>query len=264
MKKVHNKIIAITLFLLLIFSFNTFATLNLPSPTKYKYVNDYVGVVDNNSLNKIISIGKELEDKTGAQEIIVVINSTNGIDIESYANNLFRTWGIGESGKDNGLLLLVSIQDKSWRVEVGRGLEGAIPDVITNRVMTSLAKPSFVSGNYSEGLLNAYSAFSDYIASEYNTTLDKSLNITLPSNDYATNNSYNTKGIGIVGGIFIFLLIIDIIFNRGRLFRTLLNLLFISNINRRNGPRGGGSSGGGGFGGFGGGSSNGGGSSGNW
>ena len=66
----------------------------------------------------------------------------------------------------------MAINDKSWRVEVGRGLEGAIPDALTNRIMQTTAKPCFINGNYSEGLLNSYSIFSDYIASEYDVTLE--------------------------------------------------------------------------------------------
>lgn len=263
MKRLHTKILSILLLFLCILSFNSYATIEIPSPTEYKYINDYVGIMNSNDLNSIISIGKELEDKTGAQEIIVIIDSTNGIDIDSYANSLFRNWGIGESNKDNGLLILLSLKDKAWRIEVGRGLEGAIPDIITNKVMTSLATPQFANGNYNQGLLNAYSAFSDYIAAEYNVSLDKSLNISLPYQNNTVSHS-RRRSFGLMGGIFAFALFADIIFNRGRISRILLNILFISNFNRRNGPPRGGSSGGGGFGGFGGGSSNGGGSSGTW
>lgn len=165
---------------LLLISVN--AEIKIPSPTSYKYVNDYVNVINEAEVNKIISIGKELEDKTGAQAVVAVINSTNNVPIEDYAINLFRNWGIGQKNKDNGLLILLAINDRTWRVEVGRGLEGAIPDVLSNRVMESVAKPSFMEGKYGEGLLNSYSAFCDYIASEYNVTLDKSLNISVPNN----------------------------------------------------------------------------------
>lgn len=257
-----KKTIAVILLFICTLSLSISAVeLDIPNPTEYKYINDYSGVVDEDYKREIISIGKELEDKTGAQATIVIINSTDNIDIETYSNKLFRAWGIGQSNKDNGLLILLAIQDRNWRIEVGRGLEGAIPDVLSNKVMTSLAMPSFTEGNYGEGLLKAYSKFSDYIAEEYNVTLEKSLNISLPTNEQSNSNR-NLNG-GIIGGIFIFLFISDILFNRGRVSRTLLNILFISNFHNRGGggPSGGGS---GGFGNFGGGSSNGGGSSGSW
>lgn len=116
-------------------------------------------IINQPEANNIISIGKELEDKTGAQAVIVTIDSTNSIPIEQYANDLFRTWGIGQKGKDNGLLILLAIKDRTWRVEVGRGLEGAIPDALSNRIMESIAKPNFAEGNYGKGLINSYSTF---------------------------------------------------------------------------------------------------------
>lgn len=251
------KVLFSSLIIFLSLSFLIGATLDYPQPTNLKYINDYVGIVNEDDTKSILSIGKELEDKTGSQVTIVIIDSTNGIPIEDYSVNLFRTWGIGQSKKDNGLLILLALQDKRWRVEVGRGLEGAIPDALSNRVMETIAKPQFQESNYSIGLRDAYSSFCDIIAKEYNITLEKSLNIQLPS----TENS--SKGFGSISLIIIFisLVALDVLFNRGRIFSTLLNLIFWSNLSNR---RGGGSSNGGGFGGFGGGSSNGGGSSGSW
>jgi uncharacterized protein len=180
-----NKHIYFFIFFLLlvtsIFSYKVKAETNIPAPTTLKYVNDYSKIISQSELNSIISIGKELEDKTGAQVVVVIVNSTNKTPIEDYSLNLFRNWGIGQKGKDNGLLILLAINDRAWRVEVGRGLEGAIPDVLSNRVMESLAKPYFVKNQFGEGLLNSYSTFCDYIAKEYNVTLDKSLNISLPN-----------------------------------------------------------------------------------
>ena len=265
-KKIRfSKILICSLFLVLLsFSFTVSATSQPLKPTSYKYLNDYTDTISEGNAKSIVSIGKELEDKTGSQAIIVVVDSTNGVPIEDYAINLFRDWGIGQKNKDNGLLILLSINDKTWRVEVGRGLEGAIPDVLSNRVMESVAKPSFITANYGEGLLNSYSVFTDYIADEYKVTLDKSLNINLPNNinSDARSNTSSNIGMAVGGIILVVLFLLDIIFNRGRISSLLLQLIFISNLGRRNGPRGG--SGGGGFGGFGGGSSNGGGSSGGW
>lgn len=254
--------ISLLAFILLFFSITVIAGDTFPQPTNYKYINDYVGIMSNEDANKIISIGKELEDKTGAQAVVVIINSLNRVPIEDYSNKLFRNWGIGEASKDNGLLILVSIDDRQWRVEVGRGLEGAIPDALSNRVMTSIAKPSFLTGNYSEGIINSYSALCDYTSAEYGVTLDKSLNVSIPNEDKPYINGFGNKVLWIIIAIAV---LGDLLFNRGRILSSLLQVIFWSNIGR--GPRGGsGGSGGsgGGFGGFGGGSSNGGGSSGSW
>ena len=235
----------------------------LPSPTNAKYINDYTDTIDEQTTNRIISIGYELEIKTGAQAIIAVINSTEGLPIEDYALKLFRGWGIGQKGQDNGLLILLAIKDQTWRVEVGRGLEGVVPDALTNRIMTDLARPSFIQENYSEGLLASYSTVCDTIAMEYGVTLDKSLNISYAPTSPGTSNRQNILGYWIV----FILIAMDLILNRGRILSTIMQILFINSFyNRQGGPgnRNGRGPGGGGFGGFGGGSSSGGGSSGSW
>lgn len=151
----------------------TKAEKNFPKPTSLKYVNDYVGVIDDATKEYIVSVGNELEQKTGAQMTVVVIDSLEGSDIESYANSLFRQWGLGQKGKDNGVLILLSIKDKKWRVEVGRGLEGRITDIYSSRVMDDVAKPLLKEEKYGEAMKKAYSVFADDVAKEYNVTLEK-------------------------------------------------------------------------------------------
>jgi uncharacterized protein len=242
------------------------AAASIPEPTKFKYVNDYVGVVDDNTRNYIVSLGNELENKTGAQETIVVINSLDGNDINSYANELFRTWGIGQKGKDNGLLILISINDKKWRVEVGRELEGTITDIYSARVMDNIAQTFFKEGNYGEGLKSAYTTFAEDIANGYNTTLE------LPKSNSDVSQKQNQRVIRvnpIVGYFIIALFALDILLNRARVTRFLLYAIFWNSFWDGRGPRGGGFGGfgggsSGGNGGFGGGNSGGGGSSGGW
>ncbi|AWI04767.1 TPM domain-containing protein [Clostridium drakei] len=228
---------------------------NIPVPTKLKYVNDYVGVVDEESKDYIVSLGSELENKTGSQTVIVVVNSLEGKGIESYSNELFRNWGIGQKGKDNGLLIFLSINDKKWRVEVGRGLEGVITDIYSSRVMNSEAVPLFKEGKYGEGLKNAYSIFATDIAKEYNISLQGSNKITQKKKSV----SINPLIIYYILGAFA----LDVLFNKARITKFLFYLMFWNSFG--GGPRGGsGGFGGGNQGGFGGGSSSGGGSSGSW
>lgn len=247
------------IFIGLFLSFTVNASTKYPTPTNLKYINDYVGLMNNTELQNIISIGKELEDKTSAEAVVVIIDSTNGQTIEEYALSLFRTWGIGKKDKDNGLLMLISLNDRSWRIEVGRGLEGAIPDVLSSRIMDNIAVPNFKEGNYGTGIIQSYSTLCDFIAKEYGITLSKSLNIPLPQ-DHKSFSDFQKPG-AITLFFIIILFFIDMFFNRGRLFSAFLNLLFWNNISNR---RGGGGNSNGGFGGFGGGNSGGGGSSGKW
>lgn len=238
-----------------------------PAPTNLKYVNDYSGILSEDTKEYIVSVGYELERKTGAQAVVVIIDSLDGNDIESYGNELFRNWGIGQKDKNNGLLILLALKDRSWNVEVGRGLEGAIPDILSNRVMQDVAIPEFKNENYDKGLRDSFSIFADLIADEYGVTLDKSEKLNY---NYSENSR---REMPISGLIILALIFIDIVFNRGRVCKTLLRFAFYSSFfggrgGGRRGGRGGGFGsggfGGGNFGGFGGGDSGGGGSSGKW
>ncbi|MCB2359580.1 TPM domain-containing protein [Clostridium estertheticum] len=237
-----------------------------PAASQLKYVNDYAKVLDSESTQYILSVGKELESKTGAQATVVVIDSLKDVPIETYATGIFREWGIGQKGKNNGLLILLSVKEKQWRVEVGTGLEGAVTDIYSSRVMNDYAVPKFKQGLYGEGLRASYSLLCDSIAKEYNIKLDKNINV--PKQVQTRNIPKKGNGILLIG--FIVLIFLDFILNRGRVTRFMVTLLFWSSIGRRGGGNGGGfgGSGGGGFGGgsggFGGGSSSGGGSSGGY
>jgi len=241
------------------------AETKFPKPTELKYVNDYAKVIDSGSAQYILSVGKELEAKTGAQATVVVINSLEGETIDAYANGLFRNWGIGQKDKNNGLLILLSVKDKKWRVEVGTSLEGAITDIYSSRVMNEVAVPKFQQIQYGQGLRAAYSVLSDSIAKEYGVKLDKNVNVP-KYNQSVKNPVASKKGSGILIIGFIILVFLDFILNRGRITRFMITVLFWSSIGRRGGRNGGGFGGGfgGGSGGFGGGSSSGGGSSGGY
>lgn len=109
-------------------------------------------------------------------------------------------------------MIFLVINDRIWRVEVGCGFEGVILDVLSNRVMELVVKLSFIEGKYGEGFLNLYSVFCDYIVFEYNVILDKFLNILVLSNIVVYNNNFKFFGIVLIG-----LLLLDFIFNRGRI-----------------------------------------------
>lgn len=252
--------------------------IDFPKPTEYKYVNDYAKVFNEETRDKIISIGNELEEKTSAQLTVVTVDTLDGVPIEDYANKLFRQWGIGSKDKDNGLLILVAIKDRKYRVEVGRGLEGAVPDILSNKIMENVAKPYFKEGNYSKGILDAYSVFADTVAEEYNVTLEKNLKINFKNSTKKENDLPPITIIGIVVAFIAF----DLIFNKGKILNGLSMMfngsgrkgygggVYIPHKHHHDddddffGGFGGGGSSGGGFGGFGGGTSNGGGSSGSW
>jgi uncharacterized protein len=97
----------------------------------------------------------KLEEKYGLQFAIVLLSSIGENHPREFANLLFEKWGIGKQGKDNGLLLLIVQDRRSWTFEVGYGLEGVFPDVVVNRIGRDVLVPHFKSGNVAKGLLSA-------------------------------------------------------------------------------------------------------------
>ena len=157
---------------------------------------------------------------------------------------MFREFGIGDEEEDNGLLLLLALEERESRVEVGYGLEGILPDGKTGRFQDQYMIPYFKDDNFDEGMLNGYKAFYQELANYYQIT-------DLDEGDAPVEKEETTLGGGIIFFQIIFILFMIFIVSRGGFF-------FI-------GPGGfggrGSSFGGGGFGGFGGGGFSGGGGS---
>jgi uncharacterized protein len=141
-------------------------------PSPKGYVNDYTGILGIETSQAIESLCRQVEGKTTAQIAIVLVDTTGPLEIEQYAVELFQKWGIGQKDKDNGLLVLVAVNDKKVRIETGYGLEGAVPDAIASNIIYQIIIPEFKRGQYEKGLLLAVISIADIIAKEYNVSLD--------------------------------------------------------------------------------------------
>ena len=95
---------------------------------------------------------KDLEDKSGIQLVVASVNSLDGLDVETYANGLFRAWKLGEAKKNNGVLFLIAPNERKMRIEVGYGLEGTLTDALSKIILTSAVAPRFKSGDYGAGV----------------------------------------------------------------------------------------------------------------
>jgi len=221
------------------------------------YVNDYANVISSQDKNAIESLAQELDTKTTAQIAVVTIKTTSPLTIEQYAVELFQKWGIGKKGKDNGVLILMAVDDRAVRIEVGYGLEGAIPDAIASRIIRDAMMPEFKKGNLSNGLVLGAVYIARLAADEYNIVLSGAKKYPYAINTVTPKALLETMLI-----LVIFLLIFGL--------RSGLLFYFLSGSGGRRGKwyhTGSGSSlggFGGGFGGFGGGMSGGGGASGRW
>ena len=141
-----------------------------PRPAQREYVVDAAGMVRPGDAERIRQIGTELREKTKAELVVVTVDSLDGTDIESYANELFRSWGIGDAKQSNGVLLLIAKEDRQFRIEVGYGLEGKITDGYAGSVLDAM-KDEFRKENYSPAILGAYINLAQRACEEYGVGL---------------------------------------------------------------------------------------------
>lgn len=113
---------------------------------------DQAGVINAATRAAIDAKSKALEDKSGIQLVVATVKSLQGGDIETYANQLFRFWKLGEAKKNNGVLLLVAPTEHKVRIEVGYGLEGTLTDALSSVIIASAIVPRFKTGDFSGGI----------------------------------------------------------------------------------------------------------------
>ena len=226
-----------------------------PRPTSGIYVQDYAGVLGDEAKTRIRSLGAKLAGQTKAQVIVVTIPTLDGANPDEFGLAILRQWGVGDRKLNNGVVMLVAVNDRVSRIEVGYGLEGALPDGKTGRIQDEQMLPFFKQGKYEAGIVNGYQALTAEVAREYKVELK------------AGERRQNTQAVQstswfdemplwlqiLLGLAVIALLLLDWMFFGGNITLLLINLISM-------GRRGGG----GGGDGFGGGSGGGGGSSRNW
>ena len=138
-----------------------------PAPTTQFYVNDFAGVLSDSTEQLIMKDSVALQAKTGAQIVVVTITSLDGAVLEEYSLNLLRTWGIGDKTKNNGVLILLAVKDRKSRIEVGYGLEGALPDGKTGRIQDDYMLSYYKNNDFDAGIKNGYLAVLGEVAKEY-------------------------------------------------------------------------------------------------
>src|SRR5580704_12903368 len=113
---------------------------------------DQANVMTAEARSDIEAKSKDLEDKSGIQLVVATVSSLQDSDIESYANELFRFWKLGQAQKNNGVLLLVAPNEHKVRIEVGYGLEGTLTDALSSVIISSAIIPRFKTGDFSGGI----------------------------------------------------------------------------------------------------------------
>ena len=236
------------------------------------YVNDFAGVMDSESRQRISALCDELDQKADAQLAVVTIRTLEGETAQDFANRLFEKWGVGPKGKDRGVMVLLAVNDRQYWTEVGYGLEPILPDGKVGGFGRQML-PLLRQNQYGAALLQIATQIASTIAQDRGVTLNQGAPVTAPRPAVSPAPSF----FGIPPAL-LNLLILLLIFGG---WRFLAFVFAIAGWSRYRGGRRygggpwvgpiggwgggyGGSSGGGGFGGFGGGASGGGGAGGGW
>ncbi|MBI2638122.1 TPM domain-containing protein [Candidatus Peregrinibacteria bacterium] len=273
---------------------------NFPNPTGY--VNDFAGVLDASQRAALEQTLRAFEQQTSNEISVAIVSSLEGLDEFTYSYELFSRWKIGKTGKNNGILFFIALSDRAAFVQVGKGLEGALPDSLTGTILRNEVFPSFKAGDYAAGISRGLTAIIQATKGEYKAEPGSSrsgssddgwLNILFPLgfillqyflSFLARSKSWWLGGVlGGAGGLifgYFFLSVVSMFIATGIFAGSGLFLDYVLSKNfqkrlKEGKPTdfwhsgggfwfGGGRGGGGGFGGFGGGISGGGGAGGRW
>lgn len=219
----------------------------IPSPDSRFYVLDQANILDDATEQTIVQTSAALADKTKAQIVVVTVKSLKDSIPEDYALAILRQWGIGDKQLNNGVLILVAPDERVSRVEVGYGLEGALPDGKTGRIQDEYMIPYFQENDFNQGILNGYLALVQEVAAEYKVSLETTTPQSGPVSSPVTDEQplpFWAKALIIIG--IIILLILDQVLFGGFFLRLIFSMLLRGGGSGGGGYKGGGGSGGGG------------------
>lgn len=126
-------------------------------------VNDFANVIDPATEAEIDGRLDQLERQTSSEIAVATIASLGGLASTEYANRLFKEWGVGQEKRDNGVLVVIAIEDRDMAIEVGYGLEGVLPDGLAGQVIRDEFTPRFRDNDYSGGIRNGVMRLADIV-----------------------------------------------------------------------------------------------------
>ena len=227
------------------------------------YVNDYAGVLSSSEESQMVQMLSSLERSTSAQIAVLTVQDLQGYNVESFSLKTAEEWSLGQKDRDNGILVLLAMNEKEVRIEVGYGLEGEITDIKSGYIIRNIILPEFRKGNFGKGLYDGISAI--------NGIITETSDISESELKTYVNEPEKRNAIGIPLNMIIFIIIFifsSLLRGRRRGRGGFFNAILLGSILGGSNRRGGGGFGGGGFGGGGfsggGGGFGGGGASGGW
>jgi len=141
-------------------------------PAPVGFVNDHAGKLDEPTRARLEAFLDQVKRKTGAEFAVLIMPSTAPWDPSEYKVRVFQSWGLGRKGVDDGLLMLVAIEEREVRFETGYGLEGTLPDGLQSRIFRNEMAPRFRAGDWSGGVTAGVLACATRIAAEKGVTLE--------------------------------------------------------------------------------------------
>ncbi|HLO13122.1 MAG TPA: TPM domain-containing protein [Pseudoneobacillus sp.] len=249
-------------FLMVIFTFfllggNALAKdIPIPAPVGDIYVQDFANVLNENEKSELRNLGRTIDDQTTAQIAVLTVDTIGDRTIDEFANEAFRQYGVGNKKKNNGVLLVLAMNEHKIRIEVGYGLEGRLPDGKVGRILDEYAIPYLKNQQPNMAIVDTYKVLANEVLKEYG--LEEQQN---PVEQPRTGEQQATgsEGFGIPSWLII-LIVVVLLFLDIKFFGGTFTYLLLSIVSR-GGGRGGG---GGGSRGGGGGSSGGGGAGRGW
>jgi len=137
------------------------------------YVNDFANVITDKSKTEMEEVAKDLEEKTGVQIAVITVKSMSPYaSIEDFSMAVAEKWKVGQKEKDTGIIMVLAMDERMFRIEVGYGLEGILNDAKTGRIIDSTIMPYFKGGDFSAGLRRGLFKLADVIGTEMDVELD--------------------------------------------------------------------------------------------
>lgn len=160
------KTFLLSLSILFVFFAESTAQLAIPELWGMR-VHDEAKILSAKTVHQLEGELKIFEDSTSNQITLLIIPSLNGEALEDYSFRVAEAWKPGTQDRDNGVVILIAVNDRKMRIEVGSGLEGPLPDVICNRIIRNEIAPAFRRGEYDAGIITGVHAVMEAIKGEY-------------------------------------------------------------------------------------------------
>jgi uncharacterized protein len=198
--------------------------MDIPQPNSSFYVYDEADLISTSLELEIVKTSEALAKESGAQIVVVTLDNLKGYDLEQYSVQLFREWGIGDVNKNNGVLIILAVEEREVRIEVGYGLEGAIPDSVAGRILDEAMLPNIENGDFDQAFYDTYQVIVSRVMDEYGI---ESL-VGVETDPISSYDDIPWLWI-IIGGIII--LILDGFYLHGFIFNLIFRIILFSMFN---------------------------------